>query len=356
MTKPSLADIRAKYKEKVEKKTNKKKNFTNNNVYPHWDIEEGESATVRILPDKNEDNEESFFVEKLEHKLSINGQDRRIPCIKMWDEKCPICALSAKYYKTEGDKSERGKYYYFKRTNLMKALILKDPIAYETADETAVGQVKTLQLTYQLMNLINAALASDDEETMLEALPWDLEQGYNFVIKKTKQGDYDNYSTGSGFSTKVSAIPEKYLEAVEEGMVDLTTLLPANPGLDAVQKLLEQHLGMGDEEEEGEEEEAAPKRKVVEAAEEEEAPVKRRKPVVEDAEEEEAPVIKKRKPIVDEEEEAAPVVKKRKPIVDEEEEEAPAPKKKAPAPAAEADDDDEDAELIRKLRERKAKG
>ncbi len=355
--KPSLADIRAKYKQKIE---GKKKDFgnTNNDVYPHWNIEENATATVRILPDKNEDNEDNFFIEKLEHKLSINGKDRKIPCIKMWGEKCPICELSAKYYKADkaaGNKdSVQGKYYYFKRTSLMKALITKDPISYEGGGESAVGQVKTLQFTYQLMNLINAALAEEDEEKALTALPWDLDEGYNFVIKKTKQGEYDNYSTGSGFSNKVTGIPEQYREAVEAGMVDLSTLLPANPGLEAVQKLLEAHLS-GDDVEDEEEDDKPVKRKVVETVEDDDdVPVKRRKPVVEEEAEEEAPVAKKRKPVVEEEEEEAPVVKKKKPVVEEEEEEvAPVVKKKVtPAPVAD-DDEDEDAALIAKIRARK---
>lgn len=364
--KPSLAELRQQFKNKAEGK----KEFTGNSeVYPHWNIAEGATATVRILPDKNEDNSNYFYIDKLEHKLSIEGKDRKIPCIKMYGEKCPICELSAKYYKAEGKDSVQGKYYYFKRTSLMKALILKDPIDYSAGGESAEGQVKTLQFTFQLMKVINAAIASEAEGKALEELPWDMDAGYNFIIEKTKQGQHDNYST-SCFANKQTAIADKYLDVVEEGRVDLSTLLPANPGLAKVQALLEQHLGNADADEEEEEEEAPviTKRKVVE--DEDEAPLpKRKRPAVEDEDEEEAPAPKRKRVVEEEEEEEAPVIK-RKRVVEEEEEEAPAPKRKrvvveeeeeeeAPVvkkkkPVVEADEDDEeDSEIISRIRARK---
>jgi hypothetical protein len=355
---PSLADLRNKFKQKAEGK----KEFTGNSeVYPHWNIEQGGSAaTVRILPDKNEDNENYFYIDKLEHKLDIDGKDRKIACLKMWGEKCPICELSAKYYKAQ-DKVQ-GKKYYFKRTSLMKALILKDPIdPSKNNGESAEGQVKTLQFTFQLMSVINAALASEEEEMALEELPWDMDAGYNFIIKKTSQGDHDNYTTSS-FSKKQSAIPEEYREIAEEGMVDLRTLLPENPGVDKVQALLEAHLGNGEySEDEDEEETVAPPVKTRRVADEDAAPAPKRKaPVVEAEEEEEEEVpVKKRRVVEAEEEEVAPVKKPRRPVVeaDEEEEEVAPPKKATTRKVVEeADEDEDDDALMRRIRARKSKG
>ena len=368
--KPSLADLRAKFKAKAEGKTG---NFTgNSDVYPHWNIAENATAIIRILPDKNEDNENYFFIDKLEHKLSINGKDRKIPCVKMYGEKCPICELSSKYYKAEGKDSVQGKYYYFKRTSLLKALIIKDPIDYSGGGESAEGQVKTVQFTYQLMKLINAALANEEEELALEELPWDMEAGYNFLITKTKQGQYDNYSTSS-FSNRVSAIADKYLDAVEEGRIDLSTLLPENPGLEKVQALLEAHLGGGDEEEEVDETPVIQKRKQPVAESSDDDMPTRRKPVAEEVEdEEETPIIKKRKPVVEEEEEEEAPVRKRKVVVEEEEEEevpvrkrkvvveeeeeAPVVKKRKPVVEEDDEDEgDEDSEIVARIKARKQK-
>ena len=317
MSKPSLAELRAKFKKKAE---GKKDFAVNSDVYPHWNIPENETATIRILPDKNEDNENYFYVDKLEHKLSVNGKDRKIPCMKMYGEKCPICELSSKYYKAEGKDSVQGKYYYFKRTSLMKALILKDPIEYASGEESAKGKVKTIQFTYQLMKLINAAIANEEEEMALEELPWDMEAGYNFIIQKTKQGKYDNYSTSS-FSNKITPIEDKYLDVVEEGLVDLSTLLPENPGIEKVQALLEAHLSGSDEEEEeeGEEDDDTPaisqRRRV---SEDDEAPSRTRRAVVEEEEEEEEAPVRRRRKVVEEAGEEAPV--RRRKVVDEEDE------------------------------------
>lgn len=364
MAKPSLAELRARLKQKNENKGNFNEN---NDVYPHWNIEVDSTVTARILPDANDDNPNFFYVEKMDHKLSINGKDRKVICLQTFGEKCPICELSAKYYKAEGKESVQGKYYYKKKTALLKALILKDPISKD-GHESAVGQVKTLQLTNQIIKVIDQQLANEEEETALECVPWDIDGGHNFFIKKTKQGKWDNYTSGTGFAHKVTSIPEDYREAVEAGMVDLSTLLPANPGLEKVQQLLEAHLNGDDAEDEDEEEkpaasskrrvadedeeEALPKRRRPADEDEDEAPVAKKRRVVEAEEEEEEVPVKKRKPIVDEDEDEAPVVKKRKPIVDEdEEEEAPAPKKKKVV--VEEDEDEDDDEVMKKIRARK---
>jgi hypothetical protein len=342
----TVEELRAKFKAKSQGK----REFTgSSDVYPHWNLDIEGSSIVRILPDKNEDNENFYFVERLEHKLSIEGTDRKISCMKMYGEKCPICELSSKYYKAEGKDSVQGKYYYFKRTNLLKALIIKDGIDYEAANnsgESVAGQVKTLQFTYQLKQVIDNAIGSNEEELALQAVPWDMDEGYNFIIKKGKQGQYDSYHSSS-FSNKVSAISESLREVAEEGIVDLKTLLPANPGIDKVQALLEQHLGTyeGDEEEEEEEEEA---------------PTPRPRRVVD--EEEAAPAIPKRtRPVVEaeeEEEEAAPAPK-RKRVVEavEEEEAAPAPKRKRVVEAEEEEEEEEEEEseenILDRIRNRK---
>jgi hypothetical protein len=354
MSKPSMAELRAKFKAKAD---NKGKNSNmNTEVYPFWNLAVDSSSTVRLLPDKNEDNENYFYVDRLEHKISINGTDRKIPCIRMFDEKCPICDLSSKFYKDEGRESERGKYYWIKRTSLMKALIIKDGIDYSGGEESAEGQVKTLMFTYQVMKPLTTALHNDDEELALEELPWDMDAGYNFIIQKTKQGNYDNYGTSS-FSTKQSAVPSKWLEVAEDGMVDLSTLLPENPGFEKVQALLEAHLGGTDVEEE----EEAPPVRTGKSETTSELPT-RRKPVAEETEEEEAPVARRRKPVAEEtEEEEAPVARRRKPVAEEtEEEEVPvARRRRVVEEVAETDDDgdgdDENDDIItRRLRARKA--
>ena len=69
----SLAEIRAKLKEQ-ESRTggNNTQSGGDNAIYPFWNIKEGESATMRFLPDG--DNENTFFwKERLIIKLPFAG-------------------------------------------------------------------------------------------------------------------------------------------------------------------------------------------------------------------------------------------------------------------------------------------
>ena len=55
----SLAEIRAKLKEQEAGNNNRSSGGGDNSIYPFWNIKEGESATLRFLPDGNADN--TFF-------------------------------------------------------------------------------------------------------------------------------------------------------------------------------------------------------------------------------------------------------------------------------------------------------
>jgi hypothetical protein len=200
-----------------------------NNYYPFWNIAEGQQAIVRFLPDKTEDNPFGFVVEKLMHTLVINGENKSIPCLKMHGEDCPICKVSSEYYKKE-DK-ENGKKYWRKKQHIAQAIIIEDPLkADETTGETHQGKVRFLALGYQLFQVIQAAFESGD----LDEVPYNMDGGYDFVIKKTKQGEYSTYAVGSRFKAKPRSLTDEEREVAEEQMIHLSTLLPANPGEDKV--------------------------------------------------------------------------------------------------------------------------
>lgn len=208
-----------------------------NNYYPFWLMENGQKVVLRFLPDKNEENVNGFLLEKIQHKLTINGKDTTVPCLSMYGEECPICKVSADYY-AQGD-DVNGKRYWKKRTNLAQAIILEDPLPVnEDGESDYEGKVKYLSLTYQIINLITEAIRSDE----LEAMPDDLEDGYDFTIKKSAQGDYSTYLIGTKFANKPRPLTPEELELVEEYSIDLSTLLPENPGLEKVQRLLNADL------------------------------------------------------------------------------------------------------------------
>ena len=211
-------------------------NFTNN-YFPFWNMKVGERVVVRFLPDANEENPRGFLVEKVFHNLEVNGQRRSIPCLTMYGDECPICKISQAYYKAKDEVN--GKKYWKKKQHIAQVLVVEDPLpANEETGETHQGQVRYITLSFQLYNIIREAFASDE----LETIPYDYEDGYDFIIKKTEQGGYASYNVGTKFANKPRALTEEELSTVYDSLVDLATLLPKHPGEDKVQAMLDAEL------------------------------------------------------------------------------------------------------------------
>lgn len=212
-----------------------------NNYYPFWNMKVGEQATIRFLPDANSENPLGFMVEKLMHTLVINGENKTIPCLKMYGEDdCPICKVSSAYYKAE-DKV-LGKKYWRKKQHLVQALVVEDPLPDDSeTGESHEGKVRVIALGFQLYNIIKESFESGE----LEEIPYAYKNGCNFVIKKTKQGEYDTYAVGSKFARKTSSLDEDEIAAIEEELLDLETLLPAHPTYEKVESMLEADITGG---------------------------------------------------------------------------------------------------------------
>lgn len=208
-----------------------------NNYYPFWLMKNGQKAVVRFLPDRDENNVRGFLVEKVFHNLTINGQKKNVPCLSMYGEECPICKVSQDYYKHKDEVN--GKKYWRKKQYIAQVLVVEDPLpANEETEETHEGKVRFIALGFQLYNIIKEAFASDE----LESVPYDFESGYDFIIKKSEQGNYSTYVVGSKFKGAARALSAEELAIVEEGMIELKTLLPKNPGEEKVQALLNADL------------------------------------------------------------------------------------------------------------------
>jgi len=83
------------------------------------------------------------------------------------------------------------------------------------------------------------------EDEPLENDPDDIENGYDFIIKKTEAGGYATYVVGTKFMSKSRSLTAAEILAINEGAVDLATLLPKNPGRDKVAALLNAELTGG---------------------------------------------------------------------------------------------------------------
>lgn len=208
-----------------------------NNYYPFWDMKPGQKAVIRFLPDVNQDNARAFLVEKVFHNLTINGQRKMVPCLSQYGDDCPICKLSQEYYKAKDEVN--GKKYWKKKQYMAQVIVVEDPLpADANTGETHVGKVRLVSLGFQIYNIIKEAFTSDE----LESVPYAFEGGYDFVIKKTEQGQYASYAVGTKFLGKPRDLSEEEIAIAEEHSIDLSTLLPKHPGLEKVQAMLNAEL------------------------------------------------------------------------------------------------------------------
>ena len=134
----SLADIRARIAAQDNKTNNKSSNTqSDNSIYPHWNIDEGTTATVRFLPDANGSNT-FFWVERQLIKLPFNGVKGdpnikqtivQVPCIEMYGtgETCPVLAEVRPWYKDETLKEMANKYWK-KRSYIFQGFVRQNPL------------------------------------------------------------------------------------------------------------------------------------------------------------------------------------------------------------------------------------
>lgn len=245
-TSGKLAALRAQYGSQDTNNTGTRDQFTKS-FYPFWNMKTGQRCVIRFLPDRNDQNPRGFMVEKVFHNLTIAGQKKTVPCLSMYGDDCPVCKVSQEYYKAKDDVN--GKKYWRKKQYIAQALVLEDPLPPDaTTGDTHAGQVRYITLSYQIYNIIKEAFASEDDP--LEGVPYDFEEGYDFIIKRTEQGQYASYATGTKFHSKQRALGEDELIVANDGMADLSTLLPKHPGLEKVQAMLNADLN-GEEYDDG---------------------------------------------------------------------------------------------------------
>ena len=229
--KKSLADIQNAFK------TPERTSGRPNNYYPFYRMPMDAQAVVRFVPDTNEENPLGFLVEKVMHNLVINGEKRSTPCLSMYGEDCPICAVSQAYYKAKDE--ENGKKYWKKKQHIGQCVVIEDSLeADKDTGETHEGHLRFINVGWQLFGIVKSSFESGD----LDAIPYDVDDGYNFNIKKSAQGEYSTYALGSNFARKSSALDAETIAMVNEESVDLSTLLPPNPGFEKTNALLQAAL------------------------------------------------------------------------------------------------------------------
>ena len=202
-----------------------------NQIYPHWNIAEGQTATVRFLPDADPNNT-FFWIERAMIKLpfaGVKGETNskpvtvQVPCMEMWNETCPILTEVRPWFK---DKSleEMGRKYWKKRSYLFQGFVVDSQ--YKEDGKIPENPIRRFIVSTQIFNIIKAALLDPD----MEELPTDYVRGVDFKIVKTSKGGYADYTT-SNWARRERALNEAELAAIKQyNLFDLKEFLPKKPG------------------------------------------------------------------------------------------------------------------------------
>ena len=128
----SLAEIRAKLQAQETRSNGNSNSYGDNAIYPHWNINEGETATIRFLPDSNPNNT-FFWVERAMIRLpfaGIVGDNEtkttvvQVPCMEMWGPtgSCPILAEVRPWFK-DSSLEDMGRKYWKKKSYLFQGFV-----------------------------------------------------------------------------------------------------------------------------------------------------------------------------------------------------------------------------------------
>src|SRR6056300_2056879 len=225
----SLAEIRAKLKEQESRTGGSQSSGGDNAIYPFWNMKEGESSTLRFLPDGDENNT-FFWQERLMIKLpfaGVKGQtDSRpvqvqVPCMEMYGETCPVLSEVRPWFK-DPSLEDMGRKYWKKRSYIFQGFVTDNPLAEDTTPE---NPIRRFIIGPQIFQIIKAALMDPD----MEELPTDYTAGVDFRLAKTTKGGYADYST-SNWARRERPLGDAEMQAVNtHGLFNLSDFLPKKP-------------------------------------------------------------------------------------------------------------------------------
>lgn len=226
-------------REQLKKEQNTSSNTQQDNAgYPFWNIENGKQAVSRFLPDNDPDNM-FFWKERAMINLEFDGVighettgpiKVQVPSMEMYGETCPILQEARRFYKEGRD--ELGQKYWKKRSYLYQGFIRENPLVEDNVPE---NPIRRLVINPSIYKIIYQYLLDDDNEYA----PTDYENGCDFRIVKTQNGDYANYST-SNFSRKNTPLTDDELAAIEKyGLFNLSDFLPNKPDSDQLRVIQE---------------------------------------------------------------------------------------------------------------------
>ena len=236
----SLAEIRAKLLEQETKSSSRGTSSGGDNaIFPHWQIPEGSSATLRFLPDADESNT-FFWKERQMVRLEfpgVKGHDEhkpvtvQVPCVEMWGDSCPIHAEIRPWFKDPA-MEDMGRKYWKKRSYIFQGFVTQSDLQEDTTPD---NPIRRFVISPQIFKIISQALMDPD----FPEIPTDYEAGTDFRIMKSTKGQYADYST-SNWARRERSLNQEERDAINtNGLFNLNDFLPKKPGADELNAIFE---------------------------------------------------------------------------------------------------------------------
>lgn len=233
----TLQEIRAKLQ--AAQQTTGSQAGGDNQIFAHWNIAEGATATLRFLPDADPNNT-FFWIERSVIKLPFAGiagetdskpTTVQVPCMEMWDETCPVLTEVRPWFKDKNLEA-MGRTYWKKKSYLFQGFVVDSKLQEDTVPE---NPIRRFILSNQIFNIVKNALLDPE----IEELPTDIVRGLDFKILKATKGGYADYGT-STWARRERALSEAENAAIaQHGLFDLKSFLPKKPGPDELQAIKE---------------------------------------------------------------------------------------------------------------------
>jgi len=237
----SLAEIRAKLLEQETRGAGKGSNNYggDNAIYAFWNIPEGQSATLRFLPD-GDDTNTYFWRERQMIRIpfsGVAGGDEHkpvtvtVPCMEMWGDTCPIHAEIRPWFK-DPSMEDMARKYWKKRSYLFQGFVVDSPMQEDTVPE---NPIRRFIINPSIFNIIKQALMDPD----FPEIPTDYEQGTDFKLAKTQKGQYADYSTSNWARRERSLSEDERNAMASNGLHNLNDFMPKKPDSDGVNAIFE---------------------------------------------------------------------------------------------------------------------
>ena len=235
----SLAEIRAKLKEQEANTGGQRQGGGDNAIYPFWNIKEGESVTLRFLPDGDQDNT-FFWKERLMIKLPFAGVKGdtnsrpvqvQVPCMEMYGDSCGILQEVRGWFK-DPSLEDMGRKYWKKRSYVFQGFVNDNPLS---EDSTPENPIRRFIIGPQIFQIIKQALMDPD----MEELPTDYTAGVDFRLNKTSKGGYADYGT-STWARRERPLNDAEMNAINtHGLFNFSDFLPKKPDETAIKVMQE---------------------------------------------------------------------------------------------------------------------